>query len=260
MLGEVDPDTLKMSKLQKLEYINPHPFVENIGLEDSRIYIRNNEIHVVGTCMSKEDRRGETVHIAHGIIKGDKLIFEGLLTKPFAGKVEKNWCPPEIHTDKFDFVYSPTQTIKEGVLSGEIDYSGRIHGGSQLIPWESGWLSFVHRIHRFQHAWGGVFQYVNYAMKYDEKGIATEISQGFLLFGDNNIEFISGLVKTHDDKLLASLGVGDRYCALATIDPRNLRFHEFDPTQEPIRMYLDTPVGGFLLPLTLIISSLLILI
>lgn len=243
ILGEVDPTTLEVSKLQTLKYVNPHPFVKNIGLEDARLFVRDNEIHVVGTCMSKEDRCGETVHIAHGIIRGKELVFKGLLTKPHPERIEKNWAPPEKPNDKFDFIYSPTQTIKDGVLSGEPEYHGRVHGGSQVVEWEGGYLSFVHKIHKLQHTWDGFFQYINYAMKYDENGIATHISQGFLLFADNNIEFVSGLVKMPSGKLLISLGVGDRYSALAEIDPDDLHFTEFDHKQEPIRIYLQTAEG-----------------
>ena len=76
-------------------------------------------------------------------------------------------------------------------------------------------------------------------MKYDENGIATEISQGFLLFGDNQVEFISGLVM-NNDKFLVSLGLGDAHAVLATIDPKDLQFEPFDPTSEPIRIYFDT--------------------
>lgn len=239
MFGEVDPVTLRVTGLKKLEYAGDvHPFVQNIGLEDARLYVRDGVIHAVGVCMSKEDRRGESVHIAHGTIEGDKLVFQELLTKPHPERIEKNWTPPEIATDKFDFIYSPTQTIKGGMLTGELEYHGLVHGGSQAIPWEDGWLSFVHRIYKVHHTWDGFHQYTNYAMKYDKNGFGTEISQAFLLFGDNQVEFISGLVKTEDNKFLVSMGLGDAHAVLAKIDPKDLEFHQFTPHQEPIRAYM----------------------
>lgn len=239
MYGELDPVTLKTKNLRKLEYAGKvHPFIQNIGMEDARIFVRDGKVHAIGVCMSKDDRRGESVHIAHGIIEGDKLVFQELLTKPHPERIEKNWTPPEVPTDKFDYIYSPTQTIKDGILSGQMEYHGRVHGGSQAIPWGDGWLSFVHKIHKLHHTWDGFHQYVNYAMKYDASGKATHISQGFLLFGNNQVEFVSGLVGL-DDKLLISVGVGDYYCALAKVDPRVLRFEEFSPVQEPIRIYFN---------------------
>lgn len=239
LLGEVDPKTLEVKNLRKLEYAGDvHPFIQNIGMEDARIFVRDGKVHAMGVCMSKDDRTGSSVHIAHGIIEGDKLVFEELLKKPHPERIEKNWTPPEVPTDAFDYIYSPTQTIKNGVLSGEPEYHGRVHGGSQAIRWEGGWLSFVHKIHKLRHDWNGFHQYVNYAMKYNDKGIATHISQGFLLFGDNQVEFISGMVKL-DDKFLVSMGVGDTHCALAVIDPNSLRFQEFNPLQEPIRIYFN---------------------
>jgi predicted GH43/DUF377 family glycosyl hydrolase len=242
MLGELDPKTLKVKNLHKLEYAGDvHPFVKDIGLEDGRLFVKDGELHAVGVCMSATDRNGESVHLAHGVIKGNQLVFKELLQKPWPDRIEKNWTPPEEPTEAFDYIlFSPTQTIKDGVLTGEPEYHGRIHGGSQAIKWEGGYLSFVHRIHRFSHDWQGLFQYVNYAMKYDKNGIATEISQGFMLFGDNQVEFISGLV-LNDDKFLVSLGVGDKMSVIATIDPKELIFEHFDINSEPIRMYLKTP-------------------
>lgn len=240
MLGEVDPETLRVSKLRKLKYAGKvHPFVQNIGLEDARLFVRGDKLYAVGVCMSKEDRRGESVHIAQGEIIGDELIFESLLTKPYPDRIEKNWTPPSVATDKFDFIYSATQTIKDGVLTGE-SYGGLTHGGSQAIPWEDGWLSFVHKVHRLERDYDGFHQYVNYVMKYNKSGIATDISQGFLLFDDNRIEFVAGLVEAGDGNLLISLGVGDDYCVLAKIDPKVLRFQPFDPKEEPIKIQLAT--------------------
>lgn len=243
ILGEVNPVTLEVSKLHKLKYTgNVHPFVQNIGLEDARLFVRGSKLYAIGVCMSKEDRRGESVHIAKGEIKGNELVFESLLTKPYPDKVEKNWTPPSIATDKFDYIYSPTQTLKDGVLTGE-NYGGLTHGGSQAIPWEGGWLSFVHKVHRVERPYNGFHQYVNYVMKYDENGIGTDMSQGFLLFDDNRIEFVAGLVETEDGKLLISMGVGDTYCVLAKIDPKDLHFEPFDPKTEPIRVMLVPSTG-----------------
>lgn len=239
IFGELDLKTLKAKGLRKLQYAGDvHPFVRDIGLEDARLFVREDKIHAIGVCMNGTDRRGQTVHIAHGIIEDDQLIFQELLTKPYPERMEKNWTVPELPTPRFDFIYSPTQTIKNGILSGEPEYHGRTHGGSQAIKWGDGYLSFVHRIHRLHHEWNGFDQYVNYAMKYDKNGIATEISQGFLLFGNNQVEFISGLVML-GNKFLVSLGVGDRYCALAIIDPKDLQFEYFNPVQEPIRIYFN---------------------
>jgi predicted GH43/DUF377 family glycosyl hydrolase len=241
ILGELDPKTLKAKNLHKLEYAGKvHPFIKDIGMEDVRLFVRDGELHAIGVCMSAIDRNGQSVHLAHAIVKGNQLVFKELLTKPWPDRIEKNWTPPEEPTEAFDYIYSPTQTLKDGVLTGEPEYHGRVHGGSQAIKWEDGYLSFVHKIHRMSHDWDGFTQYVNYAMKYDKNGIAKEISQGFMLFGDNQVEFISGLV-LNDDKFLVSLGVGDKMAVLATIDPKELRFEEFDINSEPIRMYLKTP-------------------
>lgn len=239
ILGEIDPVTFKAKNLRKLEYSGDlHPYIKNSGMEDVRLFVRDNKIHAIGVCMSKNDRNGSTVHLAHGVIEGDKLVFKELLKKPYPNRIEKNWIPPELPTKAFDFIYSPTQTIKNGVLSDGIEYHGRVHGGSQAIKWEDGYLSFVHKIHKLRQDWNGNFQYVNYAMKYDKSGRATHISKGFLLLGDNQVEFLSGMV-LHEGKFIVSVGVGDSKVVLARIDPSRLAFEPFDPIQEPIRIYFD---------------------
>lgn len=240
LIGEVDEKTLNVTNITKLKYAGKiHPYIENIGLEDARLFVRDNKLYAMGVCMSKEDRRGESVHIAVGEIKGDKLLFGELITKPHPERVEKNWTVPAEPSPLFDYIYSPTQVLKDGKLLGEPEYHGILHGGSQAIKWEDGWLSFQHRVFRSNVVVPKtVRQYVSYAVKYNAEGFATEISQGFLLFANNAVEFISGLVVSND-KFLVSLGIGDAKCALAVIDPKDLRFEPFDIRDEAIRIYFN---------------------
>lgn len=242
MLGEVDEKTLTVSKLVKLKYAGKiHEYVQNIGLEDARLFVRDDKLYAMGVCMSKEDRRGETVHIALGEIKGDELIFGELIEKPHPERVEKNWTVPDVPTDAFDYIYSPTQVLKDGKLLGDVEYHGILHGGSQAIKWEDGWLSFQHRVFRSNVVVQKTArQYVSYAVKYDKNGFATEISQGFIIFATNAVEFISGLVPV-GNQLLVSLGIGDAQAALAVIDPADLRFEPFKAGEEPIRIYFEAP-------------------
>jgi predicted GH43/DUF377 family glycosyl hydrolase len=240
MLGELNEGTFTLKNLRKLKYAGEvHPYIENIGMEDARLFVRDGKLYAIGVCMSKEDRRGESVHIALGEIRGDELFFTELVDKPHPERVEKNWTVPEVPTDAFDYIYSPTQVLKDGKLLGEVEYHGLLHGGSPAIKWEDGWLSFQHRVFRSNVVVdGAVRQYVSYAVKYNAQGFATEISQGFILFATNAVEFISGLVLS-DDKFLVSLGIGDANSALALIDPADLQYKPFETREEPIRIYYD---------------------
>lgn len=242
LIGEVDERTLKVKSLKKLKYAGDvHKYIENIGLEDARLFVRNDKLYAIGVCMSKEDRRGESVHIALGEIRGDELFFTELVPKPHPERVEKNWTVPEVPTEVFDYIYSPTQVLKDGELHGEPEYHGLLHGGSPAIKWEDGWLSFQHKVFRSNVVVNGVVrQYVSYAVKYNAKGFATDISQGFILFATNAVEFISGLVLS-DNKFLVSVGIGDAQSALAIIDPADLIFKPFDVKDEPIRIYFEAP-------------------
>lgn len=240
LLGEVDEDTLEVKNLRKLAYKGEtNDYIENTGLEDARLFVRDGKLLAIGCCMSDTNRVAETVFMAIGEVKGDELWIQGILPKPYPDRIEKNWTPTEIATDKFDYIYSPTQTIKDNVLQGEIEYHGLLHGGSVAMPWEDGYLTFQHKVHRAQlPGTTGLRQYCNYAIKHNADGIATEISQGFLFFADNCVEFISGAVKTFNDQILVGMGYGDAHAVLAVINPDDLHFEPYDPRSEPIRAYL----------------------
>jgi predicted GH43/DUF377 family glycosyl hydrolase len=245
IIGEVDEKELTVSNLKTLKYAgNVHEYIENIGLEDARLFVRNDKLYAIGVCMSKEDRRGESVHIARGEIKDTELVFEELVSKPHPERVEKNWTVSDTQSPLFDYIYSPTQVLKDGKLLGDHEYHGLLHGGSQAIKWEDGWLSFQHKVFRSNAVVDGtVRQYVSYAVKYNAEGFATAISRGFILFANNAVEFISGLVLSQD-KFLVSLGIGDAQCALALIDPADLKFQPFDYKDEAIRIYFNPQATG----------------
>lgn len=238
LIGEVNEETLKVTNITKLKYAGDvHPYIENIGLEDARLFVRDDKLYAIGVCMDKYERSGANVHIALGEIRGNDLFFTELVKKPHPERTEKNWTVPEEVNEYFDYIYSPTQVLKGGKLLGDEEYHGILHGGSQAIRWKDGWLSFQHRVFRSNVVVPKtVRQYVSYAVKYNKEGFATHISQGFILFGTNAVEFISGLILSND-KFLISLGIGDAECALAVIDPKDLHFESFGTEPEPIRIY-----------------------
>jgi predicted GH43/DUF377 family glycosyl hydrolase len=240
LIGEVNEKTLTVKNIKKLAYSgNIHEYVQNIGLEDARLFVRNDKLYAIGVCMDKYQRSGANVHIALGEIRGNELFFTELVPKPYPERTEKNWTVPEVPSPNFDYIYSPTQVLKNGELLGEPEYHGLLHGGSPAIKWEDGWLSFQHKVYRSNTVVPrAVRQYVSYAVKYNAEGFATEISQGFLLLATNAVEFISGLVLSQG-KFLVSLGIGDAECALALIDPADLKFKPFDIKDEAIRIYFN---------------------
>src|ERR1035437_9362322 len=89
LLGDVDEKKMSVTNITKLKYAgNVHEYIKNIGLEDARLFVRDDKLYAIGCCMSKEDRRGESVHIAHGEIKDGQLLFGELLTKPYPERIE----------------------------------------------------------------------------------------------------------------------------------------------------------------------------
>ena len=221
MYGDLDPDTLQVSNLTKLQLSKNSPTRTKVaGLEDVRIVKRKDGIHAIGY---ESDRLTASLHnassaMADYLIRGNELQYVKTLEKPVREIVEKNWCPPDVESKLFDYTYSPTQVYKDGKLIGE-PYTGIIHGGTVLLKQKDGYLSIVHDKRPVQ-AMGGVydrFVYINYLAKHDKQGMITNLSKGFRCGTLENIEFISGFIEYKDSYILT---VGIRDCKYGIIKIR----------------------------------------
>lgn len=222
--GDVDPDTLDITNLHKLNLGKGTPTKTQIaGLEDVRLYMRKDGMHAIGF---EVDRVTPVMYqksgLAEYLIKGDELIYLRSLEKPEENRVEKNWQPTDVYTNHFDFTYSPTQTWQKGRVYGK-EYKGEVHGGSQLLKQNRGYLSLVHEKIQDKR-YGQVydkFVYQTMLAKHDDNGIITELSEPFRFGTLENIEFASGMVE-HKGDLIISLGIRDCKFALARISKERL--------------------------------------
>lgn len=222
LLGELNPDTLQVSNLQKLE-LSPDSPIEILvsGLEDVRIFHRADGLHAVGF---KSDRLTTSLHnastgMAEYVIKGNTLQYIRTLSKPDKNTVEKNWNPADQPSKLFDFTYSPTQVWKDGKLIGE-PYKGQVHGGSQLLKQKDGnYLSIVHQKNLDPIYGARVYDkyiYVNYLAQHDKNGIITKLSTPFRFGTQEYIEFAAGMVE-HEDNFIMSFGIRDCKYGIAKI-------------------------------------------
>ena len=217
--GDVDPDTLGITNLHKLELENAPVKTQIAGLEDVRLFPRKDGMHAIGFEVDRVTPvEYQKSGMAEYLIKGKKLIYLRTLKKPNENIVEKNWMPANVASDSFEFTYSPTQVWTDGEVIGQA-YDSEIHGGSQLIKQKDGsYLSIVHNKVR-DPQYGMVydrFVYITYLARHDENGLITELSKPFRFGTYENIEFASGMVE-HGDDLIISLGVRDSKIALARI-------------------------------------------
>lgn len=225
LYGDLDPHTLHISNLKKLELSKDSPTrILVAGLEDVRLYSRKDGMHAIGF---ESDRVTRSLHnrstaMAEYVIKGNELVYLRTLEKPDPDAVEKNWSPTDVPSSEFDFTYSDTQVWKNGKLIGEPSTT-KIHGGSALLKQKDGtYLSIVHDkklapgYGLANHAVYDKFIYYTYLARHGKNGIITELSKPFRFGTHENIEFASGMVE-YEDQLLISLGIRDCKFAIARI-------------------------------------------
>jgi len=231
LYGDLDPETLLVSNLQKLKLSNDSPnTILTAGLEDVRLFSRKDGMHAIGF---ESDRLTRSLHnasasLAEYVIRGDTLQYIRTLQKPDTNLVEKNWSPPDEETAYFEFTYSPTQVWQGGHILG-VKYDGIIHGGSQLLLQEDGtYISVVHdkvidsslRLVRTQNIYDK-YIYRHYLARHDREGIVTHLSRPFRFGTHENIEFAAGMVE-HNGDLLISFGIRDCKYGIARVSKDKL--------------------------------------
>lgn len=216
-VGILKEKTLELEGLKEVKPDKEYPGLQ-WGIEDIRLFWREDGLHGIGVILPVENgqlklRQGEIlIDYEAGTYK---LIKDH--GRPF-GHAEKNWMPSESPNPHFDFVYSPTQIVKDGKVIGE-DNELFIHNGTPLIPYEDGYISIAHAVTSVM----GERTYAQIALKFNEKGLLVEHSQ-FFHFNvgwrkqlRETIEFASGLVWSEDGQLLVGIGVKDELLGFCKI-------------------------------------------
>ncbi len=228
-VGILKENTLE---IEGLKLVTPEEEYDGFqwGIEDIRLFWREDGLHGVGVILPLENGhiKLRQAEILIDYEKGTyKLIKD--LGRPF-GHAEKNWSPSEHPNDYFDFIYSPTQIVKDGKVTGEPNELF-IHNGTPLVKYKDGYISIGHAVVAVQ----GERTYAQIALKWSAEGKLIEHSQ-FFHFNigwreklKETIEFASGLLWS-DDKLLVTLGVKDEVAGIALIDPSDFRWEPYSDT------------------------------
>lgn len=232
-VGIIDTKKFEISDLKLIEpEENYHGF--QWGVEDIRLFWREDGLHGIGVMIPIE---GGQYKIRQAEILIDHKAGTYKLLKdwgrPF-GHVEKNWSPPQEPTEAFDFVYSPTQIVKNGEVFGEPN-DLFIHNGTPLVPYEDGYISIGHSV----IAINGERTYGQIALKFDAAGKLVEHSQ-FFHFNvgwreglKETIEFASGLLWSEGkegEELIIGLGVKDELAGICKVPLTKFRFEPYADT------------------------------
>lgn len=231
-VGILNEETLE---IERLKLVEPTADMDGFqwGIEDIRLFWREDGLHGVGVILPLE---GDKIKLRQAEILIDyeagtySLVKD--LGRPF-GHAEKNWMPSEHPNPHFDFVYSPTQVVKNGKVIGEPN-DLFIHNGTPLIHHEGGYISIAHAVTSVK----GERTYAQVALLFDERGKLTHHSQ-FFHFNvgwreklQETIEFASGLVwsETEQDTLIVGLGVKDELLGIAKIPVDKFNWEVYQDT------------------------------
>lgn len=232
-LGILNEKTLKIEGLREIKPKEEYLGVQ-WGIEDVRLFWREDGLHGIGVILPVDEGR---LKLREGEILIDYEAGTYELIKdhgrPF-GHAEKNWSPTESVNPNFDFVYSPTQIVKDGEAIGE-DNDLFIHNGTPLVPFEDGYISIGHAVVAIH----GERTYAQIALKFDENGKLIEHSQ-FFHFNvgwreklQETIEFASGLIWAkglEGKELLIGLGVKDELTGLARVPVDKFEWQPYSDT------------------------------
>jgi hypothetical protein len=226
----------KTLEIQGLKLVKPDKEYPGLqwGIEDIRLFWREDGLHGIGVILPLENGQ---IKLRQAEILIDYEAGTYALIKdhgrPF-GHAEKNWSPPEAPNPNFDFIYSPTQIVKDGKVIGE-DNELFIHNGTPLIPYEDGYISIAHAVTSVM----GERTYAQLAIKFDKYGKLIEHSQ-FFHFNvgwreqlRETIEFASGMVWSEGkegQELLVGLGVKDELLGMCRIPVNKFKWERYADT------------------------------
>lgn len=210
-----DLEVTKYHKIDTSKFDTYEPLWDFVGLEDARIVKWDDHFWITGV-------RRDTTTNGQGRMELSKLEFsETAVTEVERYRIEppndpnsyceKNWMP--ILNQPFQYVKwtNPTEvvevytdTLKSKTLKlGETKPSSRdIRGGSQVIPFEDGYLALTHEVDLFKSQEGRKDSiYYHRFVLWDKDFNITKISEDFH-FLDAHVEFSIGMVERGSNMLI----------------------------------------------------------
>jgi len=194
------------------------------GLEDARLFQREGEWWISGTCREHRiDGRCQILMSRLIIDESKKVRIDSTIQLPFLSenRHEKNWMPIVGNEHAWIWGVRPTvrcrfDTATKSLMpsrSAKGDFS--LRGGSQVVPWENGWLAVVHDVAIADGLRVYRHRFVRWGFDWNLESVSAPFRLGDDDFG---LEFCAGLVVLEDGgRLLLSVGVGDSRAELVEL-------------------------------------------
>lgn len=230
-VGKFDEKTLQIADLKEIKPEKDYVGFQ-WGIEDVRLFWREDGLHGIGVIIPIENSQYK-IRQAEILIDYQKGTYKYIKDhgRPF-GHAEKNWSPSESANPYFDFIYSPTQIVKDGRVIGE-DNELFIHNGTPLLPYKDGYISVGHSVVAIK----GERTYATIGLKWDNRGNLLEHSQ-FFHFDvgwreklQETVEFVSSAIWTRrDHTLLLGMGVEDEMVGVCSLPVSKLNWQPYSDT------------------------------
>ncbi len=214
-------DIVKSHKIDTSKFDTYEPLWEFVGLEDARLVYWNNSYYITGV-------RRDTTTNGVGRMELSKIeIYENDVVEVERTRIplpdgqdsycEKNWMP--ILNKPFSWIKwsNPTEVAMYNPVNGKTtttispeaqNFPKDERGGSQIIPWKSGYLGITHAVNLDKHETGRKNAiYTHRFMQWDKQFKLVKCSKPFNFIG-GLVEFATGMIQIEDD-ILISFGFQD---------------------------------------------------
>jgi predicted GH43/DUF377 family glycosyl hydrolase len=208
-------------KVDTSNFDNYEPLWDFVGLEDARLVCWDGKLYMTGVRRDTTTNGQGRMELSEIVVSKDsvKEVSRVRIEPPKHpdSYCEKNWMPVLDRPYNYVKWSNPTELVKVDPSTGssETIFEGQpipaptdFRGGSQVIPYEDGYLAIIHEVdlfcseagrkdavyrHRFA-MWDSEFQLINY-------------SDSFSIMG-GHVEFATGMI-FHEDHFLITFGFQD---------------------------------------------------
>ena len=190
------------------------------GLEDARLFWWRGKWYFTATALHHGPRVRGTMALCE--LDGHKVSSIEFLHSPHSRELEKNWMPC-VKENSLHVVYShhPSEVLqvhptRQREWMGSFPHLQGWSGGSQLIPYEGGYVGVVHQRRKHKNR----VYYVHKAVFYDSLPQPISAGREFYFRGEQ-VEFCAGLAY-HGGRYLMSFGVKDREAWVVALEAGEL--------------------------------------
>jgi hypothetical protein len=223
---ELDPD-LEITRVVQMLDRDPTPRTEYPvhGFEDCRLFMTGDRFNFTATvCDFTHDGKREIVRCE--LDASDYTILKATpLRGPWSAHDQKNWMPI-LGSSKIVYSGLPTVVLDlngsepalvRGSLNDLPHANRHLRGGSQLVPFDGGYLCMAHDV-----TWSGTYRTYLHRFVWFDGDLAVRKMSDLFYFENRGIEYCCGLA-FDGMRLVASYSMNDSNANLATFDPDRVR-------------------------------------